>query len=76
MFQSKITRQDDYFVFVNPQTDAIVTEKYDGDQDGATGTIKNPSISEASGLMMNLVNTSMGNDGKYLIFEFDDYEMV
>ncbi|HEC89365.1 MAG TPA: hypothetical protein ENI44_02150 [Thermoplasmatales archaeon] len=72
----KITRQDGYFVFVNPQTDAIVTDKYDGDKNGITETIRNPSISGASSLMLNLVNTSIGNDGKYLLFEFDDYETV
>ncbi len=70
----KVIYSDDYYVFIDPQTDAIVTEKYDGDDDGRTESILNPSISLVQNWIQTLVNTSMGNDGEYLVFEFNDYE--
>ena len=72
----KVTKSPDYFVFVNPQTDGIVTYNYDGNGDGTVETINNPNISTVSLWMQHLVNTSSGNDGEYLLFEFDDYESV
>jgi len=72
----KITKSNDYYVLVNPQTDSIVTYVYDGNKNGIVETIKNPNLSTVSFWMKKLVNTTFGNDGKYLLFEFDDYESV
>jgi len=72
----KVTKSNDYYILVNPQTDSIVTYIYDGNKNGIVETIKNPNLSTVSFWMKKLVNTTFGNDGKYLLFEFDDYESI
>ena len=72
----KVTKSNDYYILVNPQTDSIVTYIYDGNRNGIVETIKNPNLSTVSFWMKKLVNTTFGNDGKYLLFEFDDYESI
>jgi len=72
----KIRYSEDFAVLVNPRTDDIVTEAYDGDGDGATETLVGMNLTEVSSWLYELVSTGLGNDGQYLILGFDDYDTV
>lgn len=72
----KIQYNQTFWVLVNPQTDAILLTGFDGDHDGMVSTIQDPTISDVHASMRTLLDTGVGNDGKFLIFEFEDYETV
>ncbi len=72
----KIRYSEDFVVLVNPRTDDIVTEAYDGDGDGATETLVGMNLTDVSSWLDGLVATGLGNDGQYLILGFDDYDTV
>jgi hypothetical protein len=72
----KVYYSNTFCVLVNPETDSIVTRDYDGNSDGVVDTLLNPGVSEVSSRWDTLIETRMGNDGKYLLLEFDDYDEV
>jgi hypothetical protein len=72
----EVRYSEDFAVLLNPRTDDIVTEAYDGDGDGATETLVGMDLSDVSGWLDELVATGLGNDGQYLIFDFGDYDTV
>ena len=72
----KIRYSEDFAVLVNPRTDDIVTEAYDGDGDGATETLVGMNLTDVSSWFDYLGATELGNDGQYLILGFDDYDTV
>jgi hypothetical protein len=72
----KVTHAGGNVSIVDAQHDAIVTAAYDGDGDGAVGTLTNQTYEEIDDAFDSLIATGKGNDGQYLIFEFNDYEIV
>jgi hypothetical protein len=72
----EVRYSDDFAVLVNPRTDDIVTEAYDGDNDGSTETLLGMNVTDVSSWFDYLVATGLGNDGQYLILGFDDYDTV
>ena len=72
----KLRYSEAFAVLVNPRTDDIVTEAYDGDGDGVTKTLVGMDLTGVSSWLDGLLATGLGNDGQYLIFGFDDYETV
>ena len=57
---------------IEPQSDEEVTDTYDQNGDLEVDTIFNPSKIKIQALRANLKKTGKGNEGKYLIFEFED----
>ena len=72
----KVTHAGGNVSIVDAQDDAIVTAAYDGDGDGAVGTLVNQGYDQILDAFESLISTGAGNDGQYLIFEFDDYGAV
>ncbi|MFA5055052.1 MAG: hypothetical protein WC562_02620 [Dehalococcoidia bacterium] len=72
----KVSYTDDSFSLIDAGTDLIVTTDYDGDGDGTVETLTNQTYEEIDDAFDNLIATGEGNDGRYLIFEFVDYETV
>jgi len=72
----KVYYSNTFAVLVDPQTDRIVTRDYDGNNDGIVDTLLNPGVNEVSSRWDTLVATGVGNDGKYLLLEFGDYDEV
>jgi hypothetical protein len=72
----KIHYSEDFAVIVNPRTDDIVTDAYDGDSDGTTETLVGTNVTDVWNWLGSLVATGLGNDGRYLILDFDDYDTV
>jgi len=72
----EVRYSENFAVLVNPRTDDIVTEAYDGDGDGATETLVGMNLTDVLSWLYELVATGLGNDGQYLILGFDDYDTV